>query len=241
MPSYQSDLAYIHDIGFGEFSRNAAPGLLKLLGQSGIHEGLVLDLGCGSGIWARALTDAGYDVLGIDLSPAMLKLAREHAPKAKFLEASYLDASLPPCAAVTSIGECLGYRFDDRNGFPSLHRLFKRVHDALLPGGVIVFDLAAPGRGSGPSRRHFKGDDWAVIVEYGEDARRSILTRRITTFRKAGQSYRRGEEFHRLNLYDPAAVVAALRQTGFRVRVRRDYGGIAFPKGLKAFVARKSL
>lgn len=241
MPAYASDLAYIHDTGFGDFSRSAAPGLLNLLGQSGIHDGLVVDLGCGSGIWARALTDSGYDVLGIDLSPSMLNLARKRAPQASFLEASYLDASLPPCAAVTSIGECLGYCFDEKNRFPALRRLFKRVHDALLPGGIFVFDLAAPGRGSGPSRRHFKGDDWATVVEYGVDPHRSILTRRITTFRKIGQTYRRGEEIHNMNLYDPAGVVDALRQTGFKVRIRRDYGGIAFPKGLKAFVARKPL
>ena len=240
MPSYESDLAYIHDAGFGEFSRSAAPGLLKFLGQSEIREGLVVDLGCGSGIWARALTDAGYEVLGIDLSPEMLKLARKRAPKAKFVEASYLDASLPRCAAVTSIGECLCYRFDNNNRFSSLRRLFKRVHNALLPGGIFVFDLAAPGRGSGPSRRHFKGDDWAIIVEYGEDPRQGILTRRITTFRETGQSYRRGEEIHQLNLYDPPSAVAALRQAGFKVRRLRDYGGIPFPKGLSAFVARRS-
>lgn len=241
MPSYESGLAYIHDTGFGDFSRSAAPGLLRLLGRSGIHKGLVVDLGCGSGIWARALTDAGYGVLGIDLSPAMLKLARKKAPNAKFLHSSYLDASLPSCAAVTSIGECLGYRFDKNNRFPALRRLFKRVHDALLPGGIFVFDLAAPGRGSGPSQRNFQGGDWAMLVDYGEDKRQNIFTRHIAIFRKTGQTYRRGAETHRLNLYHPPDIVAALRQVGFKVRRLRDYGGIPFPKGLHAFLARKPL
>jgi 2-polyprenyl-3-methyl-5-hydroxy-6-metoxy-1,4-benzoquinol methylase len=62
--AYQNDLAYIHDTGFGEFARGSAPGLLQLFQQNGIIEGLVVDLGCGSGIWARALADAGYEVVG---------------------------------------------------------------------------------------------------------------------------------------------------------------------------------
>ncbi|PLZ05962.1 class I SAM-dependent methyltransferase [Fischerella thermalis WC542] len=61
----QEDLGYIHDVGFGAFSSESAPGLLEILHQKGINKGLVVDLGCGSGIWAKALTQAGYDVLGV--------------------------------------------------------------------------------------------------------------------------------------------------------------------------------
>ena len=55
MSGYREDLAYIHDVGFGEFALNAVPGLLTLLKKSGVPNGLVLDLGCGSGLWARDL------------------------------------------------------------------------------------------------------------------------------------------------------------------------------------------
>ena len=69
MPAYDRDLAYIHDTGFTGFVRKAAPGMLRLLWQNGIRSGLVVDAGCGSGVWARELTDRGYGVLGIDISP----------------------------------------------------------------------------------------------------------------------------------------------------------------------------
>ena len=85
MAFYARDLATIHDAGFGGFARDAAPGLLRRLRRAGIHDGLVVDLGCGSGIWARALTDAGYDVLGVDQSEAMLEIARRQAPEAQFV------------------------------------------------------------------------------------------------------------------------------------------------------------
>ena len=99
--AYSSDLAYIHDVGFGDFARSAAQGLLSLLRRSGIRDGLVVDLGCGSGIWARELLRAGYQVLGVDISPAMTALARKNASGAKFVTGSFLDVKLPTCTCAS--------------------------------------------------------------------------------------------------------------------------------------------
>src|SRR5882757_1954445 len=66
--SYRDDLAHIHDAGFGGFARAAAPVLVEALKAGGIDQGLVIDLGCGSGILSRAIYQAGYDVLGVDIS-----------------------------------------------------------------------------------------------------------------------------------------------------------------------------
>src|SRR5689334_16023148 len=115
MAGYSEDLAYIHDAGYGDFARGAAPAALKTLRARGIATGLVVDLGCGSGIWAQALLAAGYDVLGIDISPTMIRLARRKAPGARFLTGSLFSMSLPACAAVTAMGECVNYAFDRRN------------------------------------------------------------------------------------------------------------------------------
>src|SRR6186713_1584078 len=109
MPSYRDDLSYIHHVGFGGLAGGAAPGLLRLLREAGIQEGLVVDLGCGSGLWARELTEAGYEALGIDSSAAMIELARSVAPLARFVQASLFDAELPRCDAVTALGEPFSY------------------------------------------------------------------------------------------------------------------------------------
>jgi hypothetical protein len=47
---YREDLAYIHDVGFGDFALESAPGILEILDRKGIREGLVVDLGCASGL-----------------------------------------------------------------------------------------------------------------------------------------------------------------------------------------------
>ncbi len=149
MSGYKDDLAYIHDVGFDDFARQAAPGLLEILRQSGITKGLVVDLGCGSGIWARELVEAGYEVLGVDISTAMIKLARKKVSQAKFVKTSFLKMQLPQCAAVTGIGECFNYLFDKNNNERALFRFFSRVYEALTSGGIFIFDVVEPGLVSG--------------------------------------------------------------------------------------------
>src|SRR5438445_388320 len=182
--AYQEDLAYIHDVGFDFYARGVAPELLKIFRQHGITQGLTVDLGCGSGIWAQELLKAGYDVLGVDISEAMIRLARKKAPQAKFVCSCFLDVQLPPCDAVTSLGECLCYLFDSKNGIKELTRLFPRVYEALRPGGLFVFDIAQPGQiVRNPRVRNFYGKDWAVLLQAEENREKMILTRQMITFR----------------------------------------------------------
>jgi SAM-dependent methyltransferase len=238
---YQGDLAYIHDVGFGAFARNAAPGVLDLLRQGGLTQGLVVDLGCGSGIWAEQLCQAGYQVLGVDISAAMIRIARKRVPQARFECASLLKVRLPPCAAVTSLGECVGYLFDRKNNKEKLVRLFSRIHEVLRPGGLFIFDVAEPGRGKAlPPQRGLQGEDWAVLVEVEEDPRQQRLTRRITSFRRVGKLYRRSEETHRLQLYRGTELARELRRVGFRVRLRRGYSPMPLGHAWVALLARKA-
>jgi SAM-dependent methyltransferase len=237
--AYNRDLAYVHDVGFGSFAERSAPGVLDILRRSGVSSGLVVDLGCGSGLWARRLVDAGYEVLGIDLSPDMIALARQRVPKGTFRNASFLDAEFPPCAAITSLGECFNYLFDERNGRSSLRRLFRQAYRALRSGGVLIFDVAEPGRTRGFGRRFWSGPDWACLTDFSQDLRRNRLTRQITTFRKVGRHYRRAEETHAQQLYKGAQLAGDLREIGFRVRTVRGYGEHRFLRRHVGLIARK--
>ena len=239
LAAYKRDLAYIHDVGFGSFAERAAPGVLNILRGSGISNGLVIDLGCGSGLWARRLVDAGYRVLGIDLSRHMIAIARQRAPECTFRRASFLDIDFPPCAAITSLGECFNYLFDDRNRRASLGRLFRRAYRALQSGGLLVFDVAEPGRAEGSDRRFWKGRDWACLTEFDHDRQRDRLTRRNTTFRKVGRQYRRAEETHVQQLYRGSQLANDLREIGFRIRTVRGYGHLRFLKAHVGLIARK--
>jgi SAM-dependent methyltransferase len=239
--AYQPDLAYIHDTGFGGFATKAALGLLRILRQSRIRSGLVVDAGCGSGIWARELSESGYDVLGIDISASMIRLARKQAPRAKFRVGSFLNAELPPCDAVTAIGECVNYAFDRSSGKKGLVRFFGHVYDALRPGGLFIFDIVEPGllKDDEPQRKYSAGPDWAILLEVREDRKRKALTRRITSFRRVGKFYRRKEEIHPLHLYRGSELLAELSRVGFRVTMLSGYGRLRFSPAHAGFLARK--
>ena len=235
MTPYHADLAHVHDDGFGGPARGAAAVLLDALRRRGVTSGRVVDLACGSGILSERLSDAAFDVLGIDLSPDMLALARRRAPKATFVEGSLLSAELPPCVAVAIVGEGVNYLFDETHSKRALAKLFRRIHAALSPGGVLLFDAAGPGRE--PARNFREGDGWAVLFESKLDARKKTLTRTITTFCRAGELYRRDEEVHRLRLLAVEEVMELLRTAGLRVRVLSGYGEFRFPPGWTGFLA----
>jgi SAM-dependent methyltransferase len=109
---YESNLALIHNAGFGALARGAGRVLLDRLRQSGAPAGTLVDLGCGSGALAEQVSAAGYEVVGVDLSPHLLSLARQRVPQAQFILASLYDVELPEAAAITMIGECVNYVVD---------------------------------------------------------------------------------------------------------------------------------
>ncbi|MBD2563798.1 MULTISPECIES: class I SAM-dependent DNA methyltransferase [Nostoc] len=238
---YKEDLAFIHDDGFRDFALKSAPGILEILAQNKIYDGLVVDLGCGSGLWAQELTKAHYHVLGVDISESMINIARTRVSDAEFRIDSLFNTDIPPCNAVTSIGECFSYLFDPNNDHQILVQLFQRIYNVLTPGGIFIFDIATTGQvAQGTTTKGFtEGEGWVVLVEKEEDQEQTTLTRRITSFRKVGEHYRRSDEVHCLRVYQVTTVESELQRVGFRVETAYSYGQYLLPKGHVAFIARK--
>ena len=237
-PLYDDDLAYVHDEGFSGFADGCAPGLLTLFTDAGIHDGLIVDLGCGMGIWAERLSEAGYHVVGLDISPAMIQRARRRVPSAEFHVGSIWDYGIPDCRAVTALGEVLCYRASGC-GRQNPRSLFRKIFGALEPGGLLIFDVAEVGLDRSRNPSFVEGDDWACLVRFEYDEAKNRLTRQITTFRQVGDLFRRSRERHVLQLYKAKQLAEWLRRTGFRVRTVRKFGSQpVLPKRI-AFIARK--
>jgi SAM-dependent methyltransferase len=244
MEWYRQDLAYIHHVGHSDYALKSAPGILSILAEHNIRNGLIVDLGCGSGLSAAEFTAARFQVLGVDISESMIALACARVPNAEFRVGSLFETDIPACNAVVSIGECLNYLFDANNTRSALVQLFQRIYNALAPGGVFIFDIAEPGQMiQGIKTRSFtEGADWIVLAEKQEE--QAVLTRRIITLRKLkhqGELYRRDDEVHRLRLYEATEVAEQLHQVGFQVQIMRRYGDYDLPQAHAAFVARKPL
>lgn len=243
-PFYDAELAAVHQADFTDVARSAAGVLLRRLAVAGYGTGTIVDLGCGGGALAAALVDAGYDVLGVDLSPAMIELARANAPGARFVQGSIWDADLPPAVAVAAVGEVVNYAADARAGLEQLAGLFDRVQAALARRGTFLFDIATPGRG-GPdgSRSGFADTDAYTlhfeVDETTDDHGDATLERRMVLFTRDGDVYRRSDEVHHLRLYRAATVIDMLTAAGFRSITLAAYGDRPLPSGWIAVAATR--
>lgn len=258
--AYLEDLAYIHDDSFGFIATGAAKTLAAKLTERGLNSGLIVELACGSGISSELLMRAGYDVLGYDISASMVEMARRRAAavppptlayghaarsvrarKSEFRVASLYDAAIPECVAVTGIGEAFNYLFDPRAGFCSMRSVFSRAYDAIVPGGVLMFDIAEPGRAMPRLEHHvWEGQGWRVVSETIEHPPERILERKIVTTRRIDGEERETTELHRLSLYDHEEVYEALRSIGFAPLTLASYAeDYRFGNGHGAFMAVK--
>ncbi|MEM8778121.1 MAG: class I SAM-dependent methyltransferase [Cyanobacteria bacterium P01_G01_bin.49] len=237
---YKEDLAYIHNQGFGHLADNAVSVILNAFKESQKTQGLLIDLGCGSGITAAKLLATGYDVIGVDLSADLIAIARQRVPQGKFYLESFFNFPLPFCEAVIAIGECFNYLFDQQNTPENRLKLFQKIHDCLSVDGFFLLDIAEPGRVPNEFfRTYTETNNWVVLMTAREDQNKKQLSRKITTFRKIGELYRREQEVHHLCLLERRELLEQLRTIGFQVEILEGYGSLTFSPGHIGLLARK--
>jgi SAM-dependent methyltransferase len=238
-PYYRRDLALVHHRGFGFHADGCAPALIELLEPVRARDGLVLEIGCGSGLLTRHLVDAGFRVLATDASPAMLELARETAPDAYDIARLRLpDDPVPEADAVVGVGHPLNY-LPTRD---AVERAMVALARALRPGGVIATDLEDHEWGErrvDQADQARLGDDWAIISRYSVPDRDHFV-REMTTFVRGDRgTWRRDDERHDNVLLDVSTVPALVAREGVDATMQRSLGAYELPVGLFALVGRK--
>jgi SAM-dependent methyltransferase len=238
-PYYRDNLALVHHRGFGFHADMCAPGIVALLGPVRDRRGLVVELGCGSGLLTRYLLDAGHRVVATDASPAMLELARAGASDAEDVRQLRLpDDPIPDADAIVSVGHALNYLPDEA----AIDRAFVAIAHALRPGGVLAIDVCdlewgAARRGVATQGR--VGQDWAIINETSTPAANRFV-REMTIFVKNDDgSWRRDDERHDNVLIDTTLVPGLLARHGVEAQVRASFGTEQLPTGLRALVGHR--
>jgi len=238
-PYFQGDLARIQHLGFAFHADACAPGILELLADVRERRGLVLEIGCGTGLLTRHLTDAGHRVVATDASPAMLDLATQNVGRAAEIRRLTLpEDPVPPADAIVSVGHALSYLPDEE----AVDRALVALATALRPGGVLAIDLCDLEWGRhrrGQRAAGWVGDDWAIVTEFpfeGEDR----YIREMTTFTETPDgTYRRGHERHHNVLIDTSTIPARLASLGLTAEVRQAFGEEQLPTGLVAIVGQR--
>lgn len=198
--------------------------LLRLHPASGQR---MLDLACGTGTLALLMAERGWDVLGIDLSPAMLAAAERKCVQAgctrvRFRHGDMRDVVVDtPVDLVTCCYDTLNYLLDQND----LARCFTSVAQSLTQNGLFCFDLATDYF----LRHHWTGidfeqfDDFAQVTQSHYDETTGYSTLVLTGFveQSAGR-FTRFREVHIERAYPDATICMLLGDAGFVVEAVYD-------------------
>lgn len=133
-------LAALHDVF--DTDRGDLVPYLRMADEFGARS--VLDIGCGTGVFALLLADRGLDVVGVDPAGASLDVARGRpgADRVRWIEG---DAGSLPALAVdlATMTANVAQAITDR---PSWQGTLRGAYEALRPGGHLVFETRDPAR-----------------------------------------------------------------------------------------------
>lgn len=177
----------------------------------------VAELGCGTGSLTRLLAERGCRMTAVDLSPDMLAVAEQ---KCRGLGVLFLcqDMSrltlLESADAVISCLDSVNYVARPA----ALRRTFQRVHRALAPGGLFLFDVKTPAALEGAGGQTYLDEDEDLFCVWrGEySPKRRVCGYGLDLFlREEDGSWSRGGEYHEEYAYTPEELEGFLREAGF--------------------------
>lgn len=193
--------------------------LISLLKEYGIEDGLVLDLGCGTGSLTEILAREGYDMTGIDLSPDMLQIAMEKRAESGrdilYLLQDMREFELyGTVRAIVSICDSMNYLLEPGD----LVQTLRLVNNYLDPKGLFIFDLNTEYKYReilGESTIAEDREESSFIWDNSYDEEERINEYSLSLFiREKEDLYRKYQETHYQRAYTLGEVRDAIRQAG---------------------------
>lgn len=193
--------------------------LRKLLRRYGVEDGLILELGCGTGSMTERLAEAGFDMIGVDCSGEMLEIAQEKKCESG-LDILYLEQDMREfelygtVRAVVSVCDSLNYILKDEE----LVKVFRLVNNYLDPGGIFLFDLNTIDkyRKIGDTTIAENREEGSFIWDNYYDEDENINEYQLTIFLREGDGdlYRKYEEVHYQRGYELERIKELLKEAG---------------------------
>lgn len=192
--------------------------LVSLLKKYGVEDGLVLDMGCGTGAMTRYLDAHGYDMTGIDVSEEMLTIAKEKSsPDILYLLQDMREFELyGTVRAIVSVCDSLNYITEEEE----LLHVFRLVRNYLDPDGVFFFDMNTIYKYSkmlGETTIAENREEGSFIWENYYDPEEQLNQYDLTLYiRDEDDRYTRFEETHIQKAYALERVLELLQQAGMK-------------------------
>ena len=202
--------------------------ITELLREYGIQDGLVLELGCGTGVLTRKLAAKGYDMIGVDYSEDMLEIAMDHRQEGEdilYLLQDMREFELyGTVRAAVSICDSMNYIVE----YQDLVQVMKLVNNYLDPGGIFIFDLNTPYKYEeilGENTFAENRPEGSFIWENYYDGETGINEYDLTLFvREKEGLYRKFEETHYQRAYELEQVRRAVKEAGLEFVAAYDAG-----------------
>ena len=194
--------------------------LVDLLKEYGISDGLVLDLGCGTGNMTELLAAAGYDMIGVDNAEEMLEIAMEKRTKSGhdilYLLQDMREFELYGTVnAIVSICDSINYITEEED----LLEVFRLANNYLDPKGIFIFDFNTVYKYSevlGNQTIAEDREDCSFIWDnyYYEDEQ--INEYELSLFIRENDSdlYRKYQEMHYQRAYDLETIKVLVEESG---------------------------
>ena len=196
--------------------------ITQLLKNEGIDEGLLCELGCGTGTMTELLALNGYDMTGIDVSSDMLQEALKKRDQSG-LPILYLQQDMREfelygtMRAFISVCDSMNYLLTKED----LITTFKLVNNYLDPGGVFIFDLKTAyyfREILGDRTEVLEDEDAFCVWENTFDEEEKINEYALTIFERTDSPredlYERFEEFHEQRAYEIEEITKWARDAG---------------------------
>ena len=138
-----SDFASVYDTFMDNVPyREWCEQLVRILKSYQISDGILLELGCGTGTLTELLSEKGYDMIGVDSSQEMLNIAMEKKAQSGhdilYLQQDMREFELyGTVAAAVSVCDSLNYLLTEED----LLATFRLVNNYLDPSGLFLFDF----------------------------------------------------------------------------------------------------
>lgn len=186
--------------------------------ENGIKEGVIVDLGCGTGKLSRYMAKKGYDMIGIDMSMDMLEIAMDNEEEnILYLMQDMRELELFDKAdGIFCACDSLNYIIEECD----LLRVFENVGEYLNPDGIFVFDMNTQYKYEELLDEYTfaeNRDDGSFIWENYYDREEMINEYYLTLFIKEGELFRKYSEIHYQKCYTLDTVKKLLKEAGFEI------------------------
>ena len=203
----------------------------EILKQEGLKPRTAVDLACGTGSVTAILSKKGLQVIGVDMSEAMLTVASQKAEDAWFICQSLQQLRLPKAV---DMAVCALDSLDYITNPDDCKEAIRRTYKYLNPGGIFIFDVNTPEKLRAMDGQVFLDeDDDVYCVWRGEfDEQTNICSYGMDLFQRKGKLWERSFEEHCEYAYSADQLVGYLKKAGFtHIRVYADREFVAPREG----------